>query len=190
MIETQELDVIKKDVSSVVGLAHKVEIDSQPAYESAAKLLSTVKALGKRIEERKKEITRPMLDALESTRALFRPVEKSYSEAESVVKEKMLEFTIAEQEKQEKEKARIAARVEKGTMREDTAIDKLDNMADVSGKTATSSIRTLTKLRVTDESKIPRKFLVPDMKMIELAIKAGQDVPGVETYQEKVLASR
>lgn len=76
-------------------------------------------------------------------------------------------------------------RAEKGTMRADTAIEKLGSI----GTGTKMKTRTLTKVRVVDETLVPREYLVVDMlKVTEAVLRQNIEIPGVEKYQEKIVS--
>jgi len=191
----KEMAEIKEQVFSVQKEATSLVIDSKETMAIGADLLHNVKAVEDLIVARKEGITRPLMTALSSVRDLFKPLELAHADAKKVIKAKMLAYQIEEDEKIEKEKARIAARVEKGTMKVETAAGKLESMPEVNAKTVGSvgktSIREVKKVRVVDESSIPREYLVPNMTAItEAIIRNGAVIPGVEMYVEKSIVGR
>lgn len=195
-MEDKELAVIKKEVSSIVSMAQSFQVENQEQEKESVDLLAKIKTTQKMLTTRKEEITRPLMTSLSKIRDLFKPREEDLAQAEKIIKQKVLAYRIEEEEKIEKEKARIAARVEKGTMKVETAANKLSEIKDVpktvSGNSGSKlSTVTLQKVRILDEMSIPREYLVPDLKKIaEAVLKQGLSIPGVEKYEEKSLASR
>lgn len=194
-IKEQELTEIKSQVSIMQGVALSLKIESKEDMNKATDALYNIRQGEKYIEEKKTNITRPLMSSLAQIRDLFKPLETSLKEANKIIKEKMLAYQIVEDDRIEKEKARIAARVEKGTMRADTAVSKLEDLGDSGqaskGEVGKSSIRTVKKVRIVDETAIPREYLVPNMILIaDAVIKKGLSVSGVEIYEEKSIVSR
>lgn len=194
-IVPKDFNQYKGQVLSVQKAANDLVVASAEDMARATDLLSQVKKVKDFITERKEEITKPLMASLASSRDLFKPLELGHIEAEKTIKAKMLSFSIEDEERKEKEKNKIAGRVAKGTMRADTAAGKMENIGSASknfaGAEAKSSIREVTKMRVTDENLIPREYLVPDMaKLTEAVIKNKIDVPGTETYKEKSIVAR
>lgn len=194
---SKEIAVVEKDVKeykSQVAFVQKgadnLVIATPDDMAKASDLLVAVGKIEKAVTERKEAITRPLMSALASARDLFKPLEAGYAEAKKTIKGKMLDYSIAEEERINKEKERVEKRVEKGTMRTDTAISKLENIGEApksfSGESSKSSLRTVTKVRIIDENLLPREYLVPDLKKItEAVLKQKLSVPGTETYEEK-----
>ena len=102
---------------------------------------------------------------------------------------------MAEEERIEKEKERIAKRIDKGTMKAETAINKLENLGSAntaaSGAVGKVTTRTLTKIRIINETLIPREYMSPNLPLItEAILRKGVEIQGVEKYTEKVIAGR
>ena len=188
-----EIVEYKKTLATLHEAVTGLVIETQEHMAGAADLLHAIKQGEKTITVRKEEITRPLMDALASARDLFAPLILGCKEAETVLKYKMKTYMDKEEARVALEKSRIEKRLDKGTMRQDTGIAKLEDLskttATTSGQTGTVKSRMVTKLRVVDESVIPREYLVPDMKKIgEAVLHEGKSVPGVEKYQERVVA--
>lgn len=192
--EIKDVSVVKQQSTKALAAAQQLVIDSPETMAAATDHLSKMKTVGKMIKERKEAITKPLMESLNSTRDLFKPIEASLAEAEGIVKKKMLAYGAEQDRIAEAARAKIATKVETGKMKAETAVAKMEDIkgADtkVQGKVGQVSTRTIKKYRVVDESKLPREFLIPDMGKITEALKAGQDVPGAEVYEEKVINAR
>lgn len=192
---SKELAEYRTQILGVQKSANDYEIKTQKDLDHGADILHTIKEIKNVLTTRKEEITRPLMQALASARDLFKPLELGYADAEKVMKAKMLAYQIEEDERIKKEQERIEKRVEKGTMRADTAAGKLESLgeAPTSAKGAVGKVqtRTLVKVRIVDETAIPREYLMPNMAAItEAVLRQNAQIPGVERYEEKVLASR
>lgn len=184
-LPVKEVEQTNKQMMVLQEQATTLTVENPAQVTVAADLLTTIKNARKTVTGRKEEITRPLMSGLASIRDLFKPIELTLENAEKVVKAKMLAYNTIEQEKIEKEKARINGRVEKGTMRLDTAVEKLGSV----GTGTKMKTRTLTKVRVVDEALVPREFMVPDMtKITEAVLRQGVEIPGIEKYQEKIVS--
>lgn len=161
--------------------------------EKGSDFLNQVKQVKKAVTDKKESVTRPLMEGLAAARDLFKPLESVCAEAEKTIKAKMLTYTEDKQVEIDKEKDRIGKRVEKGTMNVDTALDKIENLGEVGktfrGDNGKVSVRTMRKVRIVDESLLPREYLVPDVKKITQVVLAGLVVPGAEAYEEKVIAA-
>ena len=177
---------VKKNVLTVQQAANLLEVSSPDTAQVASDTLHSIKEATRVLTEKKTDITRPMMESLAKVKALFSPLELALKDADKMVRSKMLAYTIAEQEKVEAKKAKIASRVEKGTMREDTAVAKLDAVGDVA-KTQGIRVQTRRQLEIEDEMMIPREYLVPDRDKISKALFAGIEVPGAVLKNVKIL---
>jgi len=195
LIQTKELTEYKTKVLEVQGEANQLTISNQKDMEIATDVLHNLKVIKKAISDKKESITKPLMEGLSSIRNLFKPLELGYAEAEKTIKAKMLGYQLEEDNRIEEQKARIARRVEKGTMRADTASGKLEGLTEtpksVEGSVGKISTRTVRKVRIINEGEIPREYMVPDMtKITEAVIRRNEVVNGVEVYEEKIIATR
>lgn len=192
--EDKEVALVRTQASKALAAATALEIKTPEDMVAATDHLSKMKSVAKMIKARKEAITKPLMEALNSARDLFKPIEQDLASAEGTIKTKMLAYNAEQDRKAEEERIRLAKRVEKGTMKAETAVAKMENIQDAptttTGKVGQVSTRTVKKYRVTNESLIPREYLMPDMSKITEALKVGKDVPGAEMYEEKVIAAR
>lgn len=195
LLPPRDASTYRSQTSQVLEAAKALTIKSNEDMSKGADVLHTLKGIEVSLTTRKEEITRPLMASLASARDLFKPFEVAVIEAKKIIKQKMLDFQVAEDERIEKEKTRIATAVDKGKMKGTTAIAKLENLGDVqtsaSGSTGSVQTRSITKVRVVDEAALPREYLVPDLAKITAAVlQQGINVPGTEKFVEKVMVSR
>ena len=177
----------KTAVQTIQQSANAFTVNSKDDMEAGNALLKEVKAVSDVITERKEKIVRPLMASLASVRDLFKPLEITLDTAKKDIKAKMLAWQIEEDARIAKEEDRIAKRIEKGTMKAETAVSKLEQLKESAPK---SNIRILVKVRVVNEAEIPREYLVPDLKKItEAIIQHGLVVPGAEKYEEKSIVT-
>lgn len=194
------LTPIKRQVTTAVNRANDILIDSPESLASAADILKAVKDAGKVVKGEKEKITKPLNESLKAARDLFRPIEDDLATGERIIKTKMVDYESEIEAKRAAEAAKLEARVEKGTMRTDTAMRKMDDLetvdSTVKGAKGSVNFREVRKVKIVDPTKIPLKYLANE-KVID-AIRAavstdvlnGTKVEGVEIVIEKVVASR
>lgn len=191
--DEKRLSVIKGFVTKLENQANEIVIDSKESHRGAVDLVATLKDTGKRIKAEKESITKPLNDALRNARALFKPIEDQFIEAEKIIKGKLLEYTKKINEEARKKEEAIAKRVEKGTLKVETAekkiseVEKVDNQT--SGEVGKVQIKKVKKVRIVNESDIPREYLVPDLVKIRKDALAGKEIAGVEVYEEETIAA-
>ena len=179
MAKEKEIVEVEKQVNPIQKAVQEMTITSPDDFKIAVELGGQIKKAQKFVTDKKELLTKPLNEALKNARAMFKPFETMLDEAESGLKQKMLTF------KAEEDKKRIALenRVERGTMKSETATAKVQEMTEKTvksdtGAKATESFRT--EYVVVDKSQIPLEFLVPDMVAIRQAFKEGRPVQGVE----------
>lgn len=194
-MENTDLEVPKAELNTIIATANLLVIENATDMEYATDLRHSVKEIKKKLTDRKEEMTRPLMQALASTRDLFRPLETLYSEAEKTINGKMLEFQDAEAERIKAQKVEAVKSLESGEITPETAIEKMAEAGtvptSVEGKRGKITTRVVPKVRVIDESLIPREYLVPDLvKIAEAILQKGLEVPGAEKYDHRIIASR
>lgn len=193
MIETKELVPLRAQVTKLETQAQAVQIETQENYTQAVDLVSRIKETGALIKNKKESITKPLNEALRNARDLFAPIEQQFANAEAIIKTKLLDYKRKVDEEARKKEAAIAARVEKGTLKLETAEKKLDLVERVEnttrGKVGEVQIRKVKKIRIIDEAAIPRQYLIPDEVKIRKDALSGVVIPGCEVFEEETIAA-
>lgn len=188
-IDTKELAPIKAKATKAFSFANELVIKTDDDESKAVAELSYINTTGDNIKEKKEAILRPLLDATAATRDLFRPLEENVSNAVKVIKQKLLEYHKAKEAKAAKETAAIAARVEKGTLKENTAVTKLNEIKkaekNISTKEGSVTYKTVRKVRILDVAKIPDSYYDLNEVRVRKDALAGVAIPGVEVYEDK-----
>ena len=172
----KEITIIKEQVEKCVVATTNIVVTNQEEYDNAYNLGKKVSSLLKSIDEKEKSITKPINDSLKQIRDMFRPY-KEQVEAEKVNIGKILTTYVQEEERKKKlAEEKIVARLEKGTLKESTAVRKLGEIdtADTTGKT--TSVLTVT---VTDLTKIPLEYFTLDESKVKEDFRAGKVIEGV-----------
>lgn len=189
----KELTSLKGQVSKLENAASSLTIASQDDYAAATDLVAQLKDRGSKIKILKESITKPANEILRNTRAMFAPVEAQHANAEAIIKTKLLDYKRQVDAAAREAEAKIAAKVEAGRMRLDTAEKKLDTIERVEnttrGKIGEVQVRTIKKVRIVDAALLPREYLVPDEVAIRRDALGGKTIPGVETYNEDIIAA-
>lgn len=193
-IDEKSLAPYKAKVNEIQVAASEYSITRPEDLETGADLLHDIKAVKKALTVEKEKVTRPLMSALGQIRDWFKPLEMTYTEAEKTVKEKMLEFQEAEDARIEKAKASDIARVERGTMKIETALSRSEDRGEApksaEGVVGKIQTREIPKLEIFDETVLPREFLCPDREKIFTALKAGTEVAGARIRMERIIAGR
>ena len=200
-INTQELEVIKKDVNAVALVANQISIVDDASMLTAGELRKKLKTVGKMVEEKKQAITRPLNEALKNVRAMFSPIEDMYAQAESIVSGKMIKYQNDVEEKRRKaelkaqeELLKAQKDLDKGKIDEvqatkiETRVEKkLEAVPEAIKKSEDFHTREVQKFRIVNEAKIPKDYWMLDEVKIRKAMMAGIAIAGVEYYKDKII---
>lgn len=190
-----ELSPIKAQVTKLEKQATELTIATPEQNVAATELKAKLKEAGTLIKARKEEITKPLNEALKSARNLFAPLEQQFESADAIVGRKLIAYKQEVERKTREEEARIAARVERGTMKIETAEKKMENLPTVAKTTRTEhgavQFRKIKKVQVINPDLVPDKFWVIDQVALRSAALAvgqlGEVIPGVKVYEEETV---
>lgn len=204
MSETNETQVIPSQAELALKTAQETTMAQQvhdalldlpvrtPAeIATASELLVDVKGRAKVLDDRMREITRPLNEALKSTRELFKPALRFYEDAEAVLKRKIADAHLA-----------IAA-ANRAAME---AAQQQLAQGDVRGAALATSVvveapqadgvrtREIFGYRVVNALEVPREFLSVDDAKVKEHIRAhGKDkpIPGIVIEADvQIIAAR
>lgn len=100
-IENPMIVQARAEVQRTTNLVDDLTVENQEDYDFAAGQLRNIKALANSVEDQRKTISQPLRAAVEATNAMFRPFTEWLTEAERIVKNKMLAWRQAEDIKRE-----------------------------------------------------------------------------------------
>ena len=187
--ETKQLEICKAEVDELVHPANILTIASAEENAVATEYKAKLNLLGKRIKQEKESATKPINEALRRIRSWWDPLEDKVSAEDDRVGVLLLTYKRAVEDEARKKEAQIAARVEKGTMRLDTAEKKIDALPQIQKTTHTTAgqvqFRKIPQMRIVDESLIPDNYWVIDQVSLRRDVIAGVVVPGAEKYYEE-----
>ena len=169
-VSVPEID--RAEIETVLQKADACAITTAAHYEAAGVFLREVKAA----EDRITTACAPMVDsahkAHKAALAFRAEALAPLMDAERILKSKIAAYSI--------EQAKAAAVAAPGVIAQEPP--KVEGV----------SIRKGWAFRITDATKIPRKYLVPDERAIAGVVKAlGQEarIPGVEVYEATTVAA-
>ena len=194
--QNKELAIIQKNVSSASGAAQALIIKDQKGLEKAIDVLSKIKSIGKQIKERMEAPVKRAYQAYKDIKAeqekTFGAMLSSYEEAEQIAKGKILDYQQEVDRAAREAEEKLAARVERGTMRPETASKKMEDIervdTTVQSKGGAVQFRTVQRFEIIDKAKLPMEYLTPDLPAIRGALFQGIKLEGVRYYEEKILA--
>ncbi len=184
---TQELTLITK--------ASTLVVDSKESMIQAATLLGKLKDLKKTTAAEEADLSEQLakLDLTKQYDAK-REFRLKVEKAVKFISDRVNTYQTNEARKASAEAAKLAARVEKGTMKLDTAIRKTNEIDQPITKLETAdtkaSFQTRPKLDIIDAKLIPREYLVVNEVAVFAALKEGKTIPGAQIIQVQSITNR
>lgn len=178
----KELTVVKRKTTNIAKEVEAIDVSDNDAVKKAGTIIKEAKKWLK--GERDKYIA-PAKEIIAQAKDQYDPFIKNVEDVEKKLKARVTEYVTEQNRIAEKERQRLADRVERGTMKAETAVDKMEKIEDPGKSVGGVTVRTIKKMRITDASLIPREFLVPDEVAIRKALLNGQEIPGAEIYEDQ-----
>lgn len=155
-------------------------ITTDTEQEKAADMLTKALHFQDTVTAEKEKLTRPLNEALKEIRGRYKPIEDRLNSIISTLRTGIGLYQmhkLAEAKRIAEEKAK---RVVSGELSLDDAVGDSDGEVVSNIKTVAGSVsfRKVQKLEITDASKIPRTYLVPDEKKIIDGLKGGKRIAG------------
>lgn len=188
-----QLKEYEQDAQEALEILRQYPITGQKDLEDIGEWLREVKLRRNWLETKEKEITKPINTSLQRIRDLFRPAKTFWADMELLLKAKISEITLLEEQRNQKALQEAADAAGAGDSKAvSEATSKMTTVGDLSG------ISTTVKwtYKVVDAAKIPRSFLkVDDAKLREHCRKFKADqqptpVAGVEFVPDVSVRAR
>jgi len=187
--EATEQEIIadrQEETNEIIEAYKDFEIEDDEDYEVVAEGLKEVKRIYKELEERRKTVSKPLLEAKRNLDSWFKPATDLLLRTERDLKRKINEYT-----RKKKEQSKLAMEAAAKASREGDfdaaheASKQIVELPTASGITVTSYYDYV----VEDFDQIPREFLCVDHSAVNIHIKnAGKSkpkaVPGIR-FEEK-----
>ena len=184
--EEQSLMIIKKEVEGIENNS-RIRITSQVRLNQAIEMRKKITDAKKILESQKQEIIGPLNKALKKTRELFKPYEQRLEIVDNWLKEQMLQWEAIQQEELEKKEQEIEKKIAEGEMSFEEASKKVEK---IEQKIEAVPTREITKVVITDKSKLPLEYLEPDLVLIKRDLMLGKEIQGVKLVKEKVVYNK
>lgn len=175
---TDALVKFEQSASELVGL--KIAIESRSDFEVVSEALRAVVATRAEIEAERQRVVKPLRQALDSANDLFKRVDARHAEFETVARAELASYHDRCRQ-EESRLLQLAATSE-------THSDALALVSEASPVAAGISTRRLRRWRLVDAVKVPDQFWLLDETKIGKAVRAGVEIPGIESYTETSVA--
>lgn len=181
---------IRKNVAAAQKYAEQAVLKTEDDHQDAIKALTKIGEERKRIDAQRKWWVDPLNERVKRINAMFRPFIDGLESAEVLLRRKLVEYQNFLAKKSEEAKAAVMKKVEKGTMKVETAVAKIEKVKEpektVRTEEATVTYREVKKVVIEDALKLPREYLIPDEVKIRKVALAGVVIPGVKVVVEKI----
>ena len=171
-----KFDEIKAAVTLFVAPTSQIVVNDSETDVTAASTLRAIKEWRKKIEDKRVEYTKPLLDRQREITAYAKEIDKPLEDAELQIKNKRRIFALAEEDRRRKEQERIAA--ERREMERKAAEERSRIEAEIRAK------REAEERARRDEQERQRKELEARQREEAAAMKAF----GVDPEAEKQAA--
>ena len=189
---TKELTQVTSRLTKMQDVVHALVVKDDASQVEATNILAGIKSIAKQIKDFKDLRIKPINDALKLLRSDYKPVEDYCKEKESIVKGKMIVYHREQEAIRLKKEEALAKRVEKGTMKVETAEKKLEEAPEVQNKVeaekGSATFRKVKNFEVTDLSKLPIEYHTANTVLIRQEMRSGRELPGVRYFEEDQLA--
>jgi len=197
----KELTVVKRQSTVAHKEAIALEIKKDEDLDVAANLLSKITKAKKFVQAEKDKIIKPVLQGVKATRELFRPIETSIDESNTMVRDKIDTFRAAQQKKIDEKQNAIADKVEAGEIGSEEGAEKMEENAGklrnnvesdkgakfTSRKVPTYEFTPLEKLDPQDLTKLAHDGLIVwNETAAKAASKGGATVAGLEVGEKEI----
>jgi len=209
--ELKKVD-LQKGHSIMVASAERAVMKNQADIDSANTALAKLNHAIKQLEVKRLEVTEPINEGLKKFNLLIKEVKAPLREAYDLLDGKVMAWRRIEQQKREKESARLMEETRlknEAIEREEQRRQKIRHAHEAKGHkvsdepieiereiapavpdlkhTDSTQVRKQWQWQVVDESKIPRSLFVLDTVYIGKAVRQGtREIPGIRIYQDEV----
>lgn len=177
-------------MTTIAGLPSTIE--SQADFKIATDLAALLSMQIKNATTACKFFTDPLSAEVKEIKASFNTLIEPAEILMAQIKTRMNAFYAIEQARLNEEQKKIEqnALANAGKDVENVSVPVVNDIKTQQGNFGSSTARKIKKWRVTDEAKVPRKYLMIDDAGVTAAMRQGIAVDGVEYYEEISMAIR
>jgi len=179
-----DIKVVDKKTNAMLKAITELDVTNTEAVQEMTKNIRTVKAW---VKQEKDKYVAPAKEIIAKAKEQYDPLIKGIETAEREFKGKVTAHLMAEKKKQDEKQQKLADRVERGTMKAETAVRKMEEMGEVKKSTGGVKVKMIKDYRIVDESKIPDEYWKRELIKSAIrtdAITKGKTIPGIEVYEK------
>lgn len=175
-----------EEATKVLDLVEAFSIETNVSYRQALQLAAGAKKRIAPLEEQRKARVEPLNAQVKEANGAFNPAIKAYEKAEKVLKAKLGLFKMG----QETKRSQLLS--ESAVARKANNIERADELLELAETLLVPELPGLSNGavwagKVVDADKIPRKYMVPDLKALKAVTKDGKvdpKIPGWAAHPE------
>lgn len=168
---------LKKEVELVLYENQEIVVSNKEEYSKAGDVLKLIKNKIKKIEDKRIEYTKPLLDQKKVIDDDFKKMQEPLKDLVQKINSEMVRWNVAEQKRLDAEQRRIEKEAEKKIKKEgisEIEVPIVNDIKSTKGDIATSTMTQTYDFEITDETKIPREYLMPDEIKIRKALRESK----------------
>jgi len=131
------LELVRQKVSGMEAMLEKFQVTNDEELTAVAEKIKQVKTMGKFVEQEKKKLTDPAKAIIKEAGEKYDPFIKQCKNAEETLKFRAGTYMELKEKERIAAEEKIAARVEKGTMKAETAVRKMEELPEAKREVAT-----------------------------------------------------
>jgi DNA repair exonuclease SbcCD ATPase subunit len=213
MNELKLFDPLVAEITQYVSPAKALVVTDAFTQSQAVETGKKIAALRKRVDEKRKELVKPLNDRVDIINDFAKKIGGPIVETETHLKKQIGAFEDLKRKEreaeiervrkeQEAEEKRKQAEIAKATKNLDSDIEKITVAVQIGAEfketskalraeekeiqsTAMKGAKQVWKFEITEEAQVPVAYMTIDEKKIREAVRAGvRDIPGVRIFQE------
>lgn len=169
----------KTDAEKTHEFIGEMTVVSSAQYEAAASICADIITQAKEIDGKRREFVDPLNEVVKNLNAFFKPPLEWLDKCEAILKKKLVLFVNGEAKKRDQLLLQAGKSDDSGLSEE--LIEQAD--AHVPPKVAGVAMVTTWKGEVVDADKIPREYLIPDVKVLNALTKAKAGDPAIPGWK-------
>ena len=198
MIENKQLVVVEEKIKGMQTMIEGTKVTNDIELSEISDKIKNVKKLGAYVKAEKEKFTAPAKEIIAQAKEMYDPALKQCENAEGVLKSKAQVYLTEKETKRLESEKKIVERVERGTMKADTAVRKLETLPEqqTKVKTESSGLRMITRkvAEISDPNLIPDSYWVIDETRVKKEAlereKLGvEQIPGITIVEKQTMAS-
>lgn len=185
--------------------ATAIVIDNPERVQTATDLLGLIARMKKGLEERRQVLVKPLNDQVREINDTFKGYSGPLEDADRIVRQKVIAFNQAEEQRRRQEEARLRelqakeqAKLEKQAARKgleapppQPAVVVPQAAPTVRSEAATVTTKKVWDFEVTDKAAVPESFKLVNEAAIRAAVRAGvREIAGCRIFERDELAVR